>query len=187
MAKCGFAACEHPCDAQTRIHAAFSIGKCFHHVDKNSRDGINKKCFTIIIRLPTFNGKLKCQISRKMQRLIVKLQRVNSLFPAKRLNRVTGTFSNYRPLFRILSINQFKITGLWFQLEDTRLPMPFGSFCNVNFINLFIFLAGMESWKVGIGFAHQRKSRVFTLLEANKSTSFLLFLQRIIIHEFHSL
>ncbi len=45
----------------------------------------------------------------------------------------------------------------------------------------------MESWKVGVGFAHQRKSRVFTLLEANKSTSFLLFMQRIIIHELHSL
>ncbi len=35
---------------------------------------------------------------------------------------------------------------------------------------------------VGIGFAHQRKSRVITLLEANKSISFLLFM-----HEFHSL
>ncbi len=42
----------------------------------------------------------------------------------------------------------------------------------------------MESWKVGVGFAHQPKSRVFTLLEANKSTSFLLLMQRIIIHQF---
>ncbi len=64
--------------------------------------------------------------------------------------------------------------------------MPSGSFCNENF-NLFIFLAGMESWKVGVGFAQQRKSRAFTLLEANKSTSFLLFMQRVIIHEFHFL
>ncbi len=109
-------------------HATFSTGKCFYHVDKNSRDGINKKCFPIIIWLHTFNGRLKCQIFRKMQQLIVKLQRVNSLFSAKRLNRVLGTFSNYRPLFRILSINQFKITGLWFQLEDTQLPHAFRKF-----------------------------------------------------------
>ncbi len=45
----------------------------------------------------------------------------------------------------------------------------------------------MEIWKVGVGFAHQRKSRVFTLLEANKSSSFLLFMQRIIIHELYLL
>ncbi len=45
----------------------------------------------------------------------------------------------------------------------------------------------MESWTVGVGFAHQRKSRIFTLLEANKLTSFLHLMQRIIIHEFHSL
>ncbi len=122
------------------------------------KKGINKIMFYYHNLVAYIYGRLKWQIFRKMQRLVVKLQRVNSLFSAKRLNWVTGTFSNYRPLFRIFQSTNSKLLACDSKLKIHNYPLPSGSFCYQNFINLLT--AGTESWKLRVGFAHKRKSRV---------------------------